>query len=48
MSKHTYEIVTSGLGDTALVRSDGAVISQDSDNPDYREYLELLDEAEAK
>jgi hypothetical protein len=39
MSKYTYEFVTSGLGDTALVRSDGAVIPENLDNADYVAYL---------
>ena len=45
MSKYTYEFVTSGLGHTALVRSDGAVIPESLDNADYQAYLKR-DEAE--
>jgi hypothetical protein len=39
MSEYTYEFVTSGLGHTALVRSDGAVIPESLDNSDYQRYL---------
>jgi len=39
MSEYTYEFVTSGLGHTALVRSDGAVIPESEDNADYQAYL---------
>ena len=39
MSEYTYEFVTSGLGHTALVRSDGAVIPESLDNADYQRYL---------
>ena len=39
MSQYTYEFVTSGLGHTALVRSDGAVIPEDESNADYQAYL---------
>jgi hypothetical protein len=44
MTKYTYKIVTSGLGNTALVRSDGAVIPESNDNSDYQDYLKYLAE----
>ena len=51
MEKYTYEVKETALGETIIVRSDGASIPTDSANADYQTYLNpevKADEAKTK
>jgi hypothetical protein len=52
MEKYTYEVTETELGETIILRSDGAFIPTDPANSDYQAYLAKdevkADEAETK
>lgn len=39
MEKYTYEVIETPLGETIILRSDGASIPTDPANSDYQAYL---------
>ena len=44
MEKYTYLEITTPLGSSILLRSDGACIPKDEGNSDYQAYLKSLEE----
>jgi hypothetical protein len=40
MEKYTYKVVVTPLGETIILRSDGATIPTDERNADYQVYLD--------
>jgi hypothetical protein len=39
MTEYTYEVIETSLGETIILRSDGACIPADPANADYQTYL---------
>jgi hypothetical protein len=46
--KYTYEEIITPLGDTIVLRSDGACIPATEANPDYQRYLRWLENPDAE
>jgi hypothetical protein len=44
MTQYTYQELEASLGNTIILRSDGACIPTDLANSDYQEYLKYLED----